>query len=90
MPHGVLRSAFPSLLTPLGMFGVVELLPGVRFHSRKIKWLVLGGTTLVAAVWLEAIVPRWTLRATGDWEDALAMAVGFGLFCLFDRVWGKL
>ena len=90
LPPGILRTAFPSLLTPLGMFGVIELLPGIRFQSWRIKWPVLGVTTLVAAIWLEAIVPMWTKLATGDWQDALAMGAGFLLFCAFDWMWGDV
>lgn len=89
LPPGFIRTALPSLLTPLAMFGVVELLPSVRFDTRRLKWLIFGATTLVAAVWLEAVVPRLTDLASGAWQDVLAMGIGFALFCGFDWLWGN-
>lgn len=86
---GLLRDSLPSLLTPLAMFGVIELMPSIRFRNRRIKFAVFAATTLVAAVWLEAIVPRITQRASGDLGDALAMGVGFALFCLYDLAFGR-
>ncbi len=85
LPPGWFRDSFPSLLTPPAMLAVVELTPGVRFRSRRVKLAVYAATTLVAAVWLEGIVPRLTPRATGQWGDVAAMALGFALFCAFGR-----
>lgn len=86
---GIARDSLPSLLTPLAMFSVIELMPNVRFHARHIKYAVLAVTTLIAVIWLEAIVPRWTQRASGDFSDAVAMGVGFVLFCLYDLAFGR-
>ena len=89
LPAGALHDSFPSLLAPLAMFAVVELTPGVRFHGLRIKLAVFTATLLVAVVWLEAIAPRLTRRATGDPRDAAAMAAGFALFCLYDAAFGR-
>ncbi len=88
LPSGAVRDSLPSLLTPLAMFSVIELMPNIRFHTQRIKYTVLAATTLIAAVWLEAVVPRWTPRASGDVGDAVAMGVGFVLFCLYDLAFG--
>ena len=90
LPSGWLRTSFPSLLVPLAMFAVVELTPGVGFHRRRIKLLVLTATFLVAVLWLEGVVPRITGRAFGDWHDVAAMGVGFCLFCLYEAMFGRL
>jgi hypothetical protein len=89
LPAGFLHDSLPSLLTPLAMFGVVELIPSIRFRKRAIKFAVLAATTLIAAIWLEAVVPRFTQRASGDVGDAVAMAVGFVLFCMYDLAFGR-
>lgn len=86
IPFTALKNSFPSLLTPLAMFGLIEFLPAVRFHSRRNKFVILAGTTAFAALWLEGIVPRFTDRATGDFGDAAAMCVGFLLFWIYDSV----
>ncbi len=90
LPTGLLHDSLPSLLTPLAMFGVVELVPTIRFRRRRLKVVILAATTLVAAIWLEAVVPRMTQRATGDLSDAVAMAVGGALFCLYDLIFGRM
>lgn len=82
---GFVRDSFPSFLAPIVMFAVVELTPRIRFRFRRIKYAVLAATTLVAILWLEAVVPRWTSRATDDASDAAAMILGFVAFCVFDR-----
>ena len=89
LPTGFVRDSLPSLLTPPAMFSVVELMPNVRFHTRRIKYALLAVTTLIAAIWLEAVVPVWTHRASGDSGDAIAMGVGFIVFCLYDLAFGR-
>ena len=89
LSSGFLSDSLPSLLTPLAMFSVIELMPRIRFHTRRTKYTVLAVTTFVAAFWLEAVVPQWTDRASGDVGDAVAMGVGFALFCLYDLAFGR-
>ncbi len=89
LPSGFLSDSLPSLLTPLAMFSVIELMPSIRFHTHRMKYAVLAVTTLVAGIWLEAVVPQWTPRASGDVGDAVAMGVGFILFCLYDLAFGR-
>lgn len=84
-----MNDSFPSLLTPLAMFSIIELMPSIRFRSRSIKFAVLAATTLFAALWLEAIVPRFTPRAIDDIGDAAAMGLGFVLFVLYDLALGR-
>lgn len=89
LPGGFLKDSLPSLLTPLAMFSVIELMPSIRFHTRRTKYVVLAATTVIAAIWLEAVVPRITQRASGDVSDAIAMGVGFVLFCVYDLAFGR-
>ncbi len=59
----------------LDAVATAAVLQGVKVEDRSIR--------------LEVIVPRITQRASGDLGDALAMGVGFALFCLYDLAFGR-
>jgi hypothetical protein len=86
LPEGVVRGSFPSFLVLIVLFSAVELTPGVRFHSRRSKLLILGAVGVVAAIWLEGVAPLVYPQSVGDWWDVAAMAAGFVTYWAFDSV----
>ena len=83
LPHGHFRDSFPSFLVLPFKFSIVDLVPGIRFHTRRNKFVILTCTAIVAAIWFEIIVPTFYSKSTGDIGDAVAMF--FGLFFYFGQ-----
>ena len=76
LPRGYFRSSFPSFLVIPFMFSIVDLVPGIRFHSRRSRIIILTLTTVVLALWFEVVVPAFHPSSIGDITDTAAMFVG--------------
>lgn len=49
---------------------------GARLHDRWPRWREIGLHLVVWSFTAEALMPQLTARATGDWRDVVAYAVG--------------
>jgi len=76
LPRGCARSTFPSFLVIPFMFSIVDLISGIRFNSRCSRISILSLTTVVLALWFEAVVPAFHPASTGDIADVAAMFLG--------------
>jgi hypothetical protein len=49
---------------------------GVRAHDQRPRWQEIGMHVAVWTMAAEIVTPLFTQRATADWRDAIAYAVG--------------
>ncbi|NVO84592.1 hypothetical protein [Hymenobacter terrestris] len=86
LPPALLRAHLADALA-LPLLLTLELWLLRRYYFRRPSFVLptswIFGTWLVFSLWFEWLLPRLDIRATADWRDVLAYALGGLIFGLW-------